>query len=204
MRLRGRFGGELVSYSVKPNYRMLGPRFGKNMPEVAAAVSALPADELAAKVSAAQNVTVELGGEEHVLAPEDLLVDTEQRENYAVEQEGDMTVALATMVTPELAREGLARELLHHVQNTRKAAGLEIEDRIHLALEGPQQVVEVIAEYGDWLRQETLSETLTMGPAGGEGMAAETGEIAPRGGDGGYREELKVNGLPVAVTVAKA
>jgi len=139
-----------------------------------------------------------------VLAPEDLVVDSEQRENYAVEQEGDMTVALDTTVTPELAREGLARELLHHVQNTRKAAGLEIEDRIHLALEGPQQVAEVIAEYGDWLRQETLSETLTLGPGGGEVMPAESGDIAPRTGNGPYREELKVNGLPVAVTVAKA
>src|SRR5665648_30457 len=196
--------GELVSYTVKPNYRVLGPRFGKRMPELAAAVSALPAAELAAKVSAGQTVTVELGGEEQVLAPEDLVVDSEQRENYAVEQEGDMTVALDTTVTPELAREGLARELLHHVQNTRKAAGLEIEDRIHLALEGPQQVAAVIAEYGDWLRQETLSETLTLGPGGGEVMPAESGDIAPRTGNGPYREELKVNGLPVAVTVAKA
>ncbi len=196
--------GGLVSYTVKPNYRVLGPRFGSRMPELAAAVSALPAAELAAKVSAGQSVTVELGGEEQVLAPEDLVVDSEQRENYAVEQEGDLTVALDTTVTPELAREGLARELLHHVQNTRKAAGLEIEDRIHLALEGPHQVAEVIAEYGDWLRQETLSETLTMGSGGEEGAAAEAGDTAPRSGDGRYREELKVNGLPVAVTVAKA
>ncbi len=195
--------GELVSYRVKPNYRTLGPRFGKSMPEVAAAVAALDGAEVDRLLKAGEPVPVVVVGEPFELSDDDILVETEQREGFVIEREGDLVVALSTELTPELRREGLARELVHHVQNTRKAAGLQIEDRIHLTLEGPDEIVAMLEEFGEWVQKETLSVTLEFLPAS---PAPETAESGAADGDtrGDYSERLAVNGLPVTITVRRA
>jgi isoleucyl-tRNA synthetase len=198
---------ELVSYVVKPNYRTLGPRFGKNMPAVAAAVAALPADETGDRVAAGRTVLVTVDGHDYEFAPEDFAVETHQREGYQVEREGGVAVAIATALTPELVREGLARELVHHIQNTRKAADFQIDDRIHLWVNGPTEVAEMLAVHGDWVKKETLAVSLEIGAtltgSAADATAATISEGATAGPQGHY-EELKVNGLPVTVRVAKA
>ncbi len=183
--------GELVSYLVKPNYRTLGPRFGKAMPEVAAVVGALDGAEVDRLLKAGESVPVLALGELHELNADDLLVETEEREGFAIEREADLVVALSTELTPALRQEGLARELVHHIQNTRKAAGLRIEDRIHLTVEGPAEIAAVLAEAGGLIKKETLAVSLAGSATLGEAEA------------GGHREELKVNGLPVVVTVRR-
>ena len=100
---------------------------------------------------------VSVDGVEHRLTEEDLVVETHQREEFAVEREGDLVVGLSTALTPELRQEGLARELVHHVQNTRKAAGFNIEDRIHLWVEGPADVQAMLEDFAEWVKKETLS-----------------------------------------------
>ena len=200
---------DMVSYSVKPNYRTLGPQFGKSMPEVAAAVAALPPAEVARAFAAGEAIGICVGGRDHELSPEDLLVESSQREGLVVEQEGDWVVGLTTEVTPELAREGLARELVHHVQNVRKAAGLQVEDRIALRLVGPAEVDAVVAEYRDWMMRETLSVSVETPPghgaataaAGEAGAAGQAGAATP--GDEDFSEQVKVNGLPVTITVSR-
>jgi isoleucyl-tRNA synthetase len=192
---------ELVSYVVKPNYRTLGPKFGKNMPAVAAAVSALPADETGDKIASGRSVMVTVAGpdgapgHEYEFTPEDFAVETHEREGFKVEREGGLAVAIATALSPELLSEGLARELVHHIQNTRKAADFQIDDRIHLRVTGPAEVTEMLAVHGDWVMKETLALDLEV-TTGGEGGAA-----APAGA---YSEALKVNGLAVTVEVWKA
>jgi isoleucyl-tRNA synthetase len=196
---------ELVSYVIKPNYRTLGPKFGKNMPAVAAAVAALPADETGDRVGGGRSVMVKVDGREYEFAPEDFVVEAHEREGFRVEREGGIAVAISTRLSAELLREGLARELVHHVQNTRKAAGFQIDDRIHLRVSGPNEVAEMLREHGEWVQKETLAVTLDV--EGGDPCAP-----SPVGGDaesdaalaGGYREQVKVNGLPVTIEVAKA
>lgn len=195
--------GGLVSYRVKPNYRTLGPRFGKSMPDLAAAVAALDGAEVDRLLKAEEHVAVVVGGESHELGGDDLLVETEQRQGFVIEREGDLVVALSTELTPELRREGLARELVHHVQNTRKAAGLQIEDRIHLTLEGPDEIGAMLEDFGEWVQKETLSVTLGSLPGS---PTPEAGGPGATDGDtrGGYSERLTVNGLPVTITVRRA
>ncbi|MCZ7664171.1 MAG: DUF5915 domain-containing protein [Thermoleophilia bacterium] len=183
------FAGEatdLVAYQVKPNYRTLGPRFGKAMPEAAAVVAALPGDVVVRRLEAREPVTVEVAGEKHDLGADDLLVDVRRREGFAIEREGDLMVGLSTVLTPELESEGLARELVHHVQNTRKAAGFRVEDRIALSVRGPQAIAGMIEEHAESIKKETLSVVLKT-----------DGEIE------GYREELSINGLPVVLTMSR-
>jgi isoleucyl-tRNA synthetase len=198
--------GELVSYVVKPNYRTLGPKFGKNMPAVAAAVAALPADETGDQIASGRPVMVTVSdagggaGHEYEFAPDDFAVETHEREGYKVEREGGLAVAISTVLTPELLSEGLARELVHHIQNTRKAADFQIDDRIHLRVAGPVELADMLVRHGDWVKKETLAVSLDVSATAPEGAPPADG-VAPAGA---YRESLKVNGLPVTVEVAKA
>jgi isoleucyl-tRNA synthetase len=114
-----------------------------------------------------------------------------------VEREGGVAVAISTVLSPELVREGLARELVHHIQNTRKAADFQIDDRIRVRLAGPAEIAEMLAVHGEWVQKETLAVSLEVSEAGGQATPGD----APAGS---YREELKVNGLPVTVEVSKA
>jgi isoleucyl-tRNA synthetase len=182
---------ELVSHEVKPNYRTLGPRFGKVMPEVAALVAALPGEQVVRLLAAGEPVKVSLADRDEELSAEDLLVETTQREGLVVDREGDLVVGLSTALTKELAQEGLARELVHHVQNTRKAAGFRVEDRILLTVDGPEEVLETLDVHREWVAKETLSVSLMVG------------STEPLGGEA-YQDELVVNGLPVTVTVVRA
>ena len=188
---------ELVSYVIKPNYRTLGPKFGKNMPAVAAAVAALPADETGDRISAGRSVKVNVESHQYEFTPEDFVVETREREGFKVERDGGIAVAILTRLSSQLVQEGLARELVHHVQNTRKAAEFQIDDRIHLGISGPDEIAEMLAVHGEWVRSETLAVSLTVADDAAPGQLVLTGS-------GFFREELKVNGLPVTVEVSRA
>jgi len=188
---------DLVSFQVKANYRTLGPRFGKAMPEVAAAVAALEGADVARRLAAGEWVRILVGGAEEELGADDLVVETRQREGFAVQDEADLVVGLLTTLTPELRREGLARELVHHVQNTRKAAGFRIEDRIRLAIEGPDEVLAMLADFAEWVKHETLSTDLTASLSAGEDLGSDKSRSEA------YSESVSVNGLVVRVAVER-
>ena len=114
---------ELGSYEIKPNYRSLGPRFGKAMPQVAAAVAALDPAHVAAALREGTHVGLSIDGHDHELGPDDLSLVMKPLEGYQLEREGSHAVALELELDDELRREGLAREVVHAVQNARKAAG---------------------------------------------------------------------------------
>ena len=111
---------ELGSYEIKPNYRSLGPRFGKLMPQVAAAVESLDPAHVAAAVRAGTRVGVSVDGHDHDLGPDDLQLAMKPLDGYQLEREGSHAVALELQLDDELRREGLAREVVHAVQNARK------------------------------------------------------------------------------------
>jgi isoleucyl-tRNA synthetase len=161
---------EQVSYSAKPNYRALGPRFGKKMPQVAAAVAALDAAHVASVLAEGGEIGIAIDGSDHSLGPDDVTLALEPLEGYEVEAEAGHAVALQLELDDDLRREGLAREIVHAVQNARKAAGLEITDRIDLTLAGDPDLLEAAQAHQDYLAGEVLATSVTY--EGSNGAAA--------------------------------
>jgi isoleucyl-tRNA synthetase len=154
--------GELGSYEVKPNYRSLGPRFGKLMPQVAAAVAALDPGHVADALRDGGRVGVNIAGHDHELGAEDLALAMRPLEGYQLEREGSHAVALELELDEQLRREGLAREVVHAIQNARKGAGLRVEDRIDLALGGDEELLAAARDHEDYVAQETLAVSVAF------------------------------------------
>jgi len=161
---------ELVSYTAKPNYRALGPRFGKRMPQVAAAVEALDAAHVARVMADGGEVGINVEGDEHTLGPEEITLALEPLEGYEVEAEAGHAVALQLELDDELRREGLAREIVHAVQNARKEAGLEITDRIALGLGGDPELLDAARAHQDYLAGEVLATSVEYDVAEGASL----------------------------------
>jgi isoleucyl-tRNA synthetase len=164
---------ELGSYDVKPNYRTLGPRFGKLMPQVAAAVAALEPAHVAAALRDGGRVAISIEGHDHELGGDDLTLALQPLDGYQLEREGSHAVALDLHLDEELRREGLAREVVHAVQNARKGAGLQVEDRIELRLGGDAELLAAAREHQAYLAQETLALKIAF-DASGNGAADTT------------------------------
>ena len=147
---------ELGRFELKPNYRSLGPRFGKQMPRVAAAVAALDP----AALREGREVGLNLDGHEHRIGPEDVQLVLQPLEGYQVERSGTHAVALDLELDDELRRETLAREIVHAVQAARKGAGLRVEDRIALTLGGDDALIEAARAHEEYVTSETLAVEL--------------------------------------------
>ena len=158
---------ELGRFELKPNYRALGPRFGKQMPQVAAAISALDP----AKLRAGERAGVNVNGQDHEIGPEDVTMVLQPLEGYQVERSGTHAVALNLEIDDELRREGLAREVVHAVQSARKNAGLDVEDRISLTLAGDEELLAAAREHQDYVAGETLATSLEFDGAQGDERA---------------------------------
>jgi isoleucyl-tRNA synthetase len=163
---------DLVSYEAKPNYRALGPRFGKQMPQVASAIAALDPGSVAEAISGARHVGISIDGAEHELQPEDISLTLVPLEGYEVEAEAGHAVGLALELDDELRREGLAREIVHAVQNARKEAGLDITDRISLTLAGDDELLEAARAHERYIAGETLATSVSYEGADASGQAA--------------------------------
>jgi isoleucyl-tRNA synthetase len=151
---------ELVSYAVKPNYRSLGPRFGKRMPQVAAAVAALDPVHVAAVMADGGEVGINVDGDEHAIGSDEVTLSLQPLDGYEVEAEAGHAVALQLELDDELRREGLAREIVHAVQNARKEAGLEITDRIALNLGGDEELLAAAREHQPYVAGEVLATSV--------------------------------------------
>jgi isoleucyl-tRNA synthetase len=152
-------GDDLVSYEVKPNFRELGKRYGKNTPKVAAAVTGADPAEFVGTLRATGTVAVDVadvGGVD--LGPGDVIVTERPRSGWAVESAAGETVALDLTVTPGLRRAGLTREVIRLVQEARKASGLEITDRIELWWTSRDaELTEALEQYGAEVAGEVLA-----------------------------------------------
>ena len=154
---------ELGRFELKPNYRTLGPRFGKQMPQVAAAIAALDPSRIREGGRAGVNVD----GRDHEIGPDDVTLVLQPLEGYQVERSGTHAVALNLELDDELRREGLAREVVHAVQAARKNAGLDVEDRIALTLGGDDELLAAAREHQEYVAGETLATSLEYDGAGG-------------------------------------
>ncbi len=170
---------ELVQYRILPVNKTLGPRFGKAFPAVRQALSAADPYAVAATVAAGQPVAVVVDGEVVELAPEDVLVQAEPRPGFQVtnDPQRGIVVALDTVITPELKAEGLAREVVRHVQQMRKDADFQLSDRIQATYQTADAgLAAAIQQYGGYIQQETLSLSLDAGEPAADAYVA-TGDF---------------------------
>src|SRR3954447_5627876 len=156
---------ELVHYDVNPNYRALGPRFGKLMPQAAAAIEALDAAAVADAIAGNRKIGINVDGREHELESEDVTLVMRPLDGYRVEAEAGRAVALALELDDELRSEGVVREIVHAIQNARRDAGLEVTDRIKLALGGDAELLDAARAHEDYLAGETLATTVSYDSA---------------------------------------
>ncbi len=187
---------QLGRYEVKANYRRLGPIFGKDMPLAAEAIAALDPQHVAAVVLSGQDggaLGISVGGREHTLAAEDLILTMSAPDGYSVEREGAHAVALELKIDDDLRREGQAREIVHAVQNARRDAGLEVEDRIALVLSGPSQLLAAAEAHRDYLAGETLAVELHLLAEGAQ---------QPNGP--AQRASATIDGLPLSISLRRA
>ncbi len=183
---------ELGRYEVKANYRRLGPLFGAEMPQVAAAIAALdPAHVAATLASAEDELGISVGGREHTLSGEDLILTMLAPEGYSVEREGAHAVALDLAIDEDLRRDGRSREIVHAVQSARKNAGLAVEDRVALRLSGDPALLEAAERHRDHLTGETLAIDLLLGE--GENHTAAD-----------HSEQATIDGLDITIALSRA
>ena len=160
----------IVEYRFKPNLRLLGKKYGKQVPALTAALKDLAGDVARAAahtVEAGQPVQLTVDGQTFALLPEEVLVESSAPAGYAVAEDNGLIVALNTAISPELRLEGAARDLVRSVQDARKHAGLAISDRIALYLTSASEgelLAQTVAAWGDYLRGETLATSLSVGP----------------------------------------
>jgi isoleucyl-tRNA synthetase len=170
---------DVFVYDLKPDLGVVGPRYGRLVPAIRAALAEAPT-EVGVRAAAGEGVTVEVEGEEVTLSPEELLVEPRQREGYALERETGLSVALSTTLDKDLLDEGLVRELVHRVQNLRREKGFEIEESISVGLSGNPRVSSVLeGRWGDYFKTEVLAKELSLdagAPGGGSERVTVDGE----------------------------
>ena len=154
--------GEAVSFTVKPFPKQLGQKYGNKFPGLAKAITALDANLVAPVFLAGQPVKVMLEGQEYDILPEEVEVRADAKAGFAVAAEGAYLAALVTDLTPELVREGLAREFVRRVQDLRKTADLDVADRIKVNVVATPGLKEAIDANRDYVTAETLTVELNF------------------------------------------
>ena len=150
-----------MTLEAKPNFRALGKKFGKKTPLAAQAVAAFDSEQLRPFLHG-EPLVVSVEGESHELGPDDLTIVRRASGSLVVQEDAGFFAAIDPTVTPELKREGYARELISRVQRMRKEAGFAVSDRISLTVAGGPEVKDVIDAHGAWIADEVLATELVF------------------------------------------
>ncbi len=177
---------QYLTYSFKPQLKTVGPKYGRQLGDIKAALSSLDGTAAKKQLDETGVLTLALPSGEVRLAEEDLLISTEQTAGYYAVSEYDRTVALDTAITPELKEEGFLREVVSKLQTMRKEGGMEVTDRIRVTFAAAGYAADVLAKNREAIMGEVLA------------VAFDAGEPA------GYVKEWDVNGEPVTFGVEKA
>jgi isoleucyl-tRNA synthetase len=146
---------------IKPNFKVLGPRFGKQMKEVSALINGMEQEQIAA-FEAAGSFEITVGGEARSLNLEDVEIVSEDIPGWLVANEGSLTVALDINISEELRKEGMARELINRIQNIRKESGFDVTDKIEVLIERHEMVSEAVESHGEYIGSQTLARTVSL------------------------------------------
>lgn len=156
---------EAVSHTLKPLPKQLGQKYGNKFPLIQRAVLALDPEAAAKTLTSGRPLLVTVEGVDYDLLPDEIEVKAMAREGFAVAEEGAYVAALVTELTPDLVREGLAREFVRRVQDLRKQADLDVADRIALYVTASDGLKAAVQAYHDYIIAETLTVTLKFAPA---------------------------------------
>ena len=155
----------LVKYAYKPNLKTLGPKYGKLLNALRTKLPEL-GDAVLAPLRRGQNLTVELEGQSVDLTPDDVLVNTEQAAEWVCSDDAGIQVAISTVLTPELIREGMSRDFVRQVQQLRKDANLNITERIRIQYHSEENTIQaMVAEWGNYIKGETLADSISFQPS---------------------------------------
>ena len=146
---------------IKPDFKKLGPRYGKIMKALAAAIQQMSQDDINA-FEKAGTFTLQVDGQEAVLERADVEIISEDIPGWLVANEGRLTVALDITVTDELKKEGLARELVNRIQNLRKSSGFEITDKVNITLASSAEMDGAVEAYQEYIKSQVLANNLVV------------------------------------------
>jgi isoleucyl-tRNA synthetase len=151
----------MIVKKIRLDFKALGPKFGKNMKEAAALLQGLSTAEIN-RFQQDGSYTLHVGGETVQVLRSDVEILTDDIPGWLLATEGAYTVALDIQITPELLREGLARELVNKIQNLRKSSGLEVTDRIHILVQNHPALIEAIESNKEYICAETLANSIEI------------------------------------------
>ncbi len=150
----------LITKRIKPNFKTLGPKYGKQMKQISVLVATFTQEQIA-EVEANNGINVEINGEKLPLVIEDFEITSEDMPGWLVASEGKLTVALDITITPELKLEGVARELVNRIQNIRKDSGFDVTDKIKVEIESNDLVNGSIDVFAEYIASQTLAISVT-------------------------------------------
>ena len=176
---------DFTSYTFKPQLKTVGPKYGKMLNGIRAALDGLDGNAAMDELNASGALKLDVNGQEITLFQEDLLIETAQVPGFVSEDDNGITVVLDTNLTEELREEGFVREIISKIQTMRKEAGFEVTDKISVTYEGSEKAESIFEKNAGSIGNEVLAEKITKG------------ELS------GYSKEWKINGEPVRMGVRK-
>ena len=166
----------VIVKQIKPNFKVLGPRFGKDMKLIAAEISKFGQEEIQ-QIERTGSITVAINGKSIILEGEEVEISSQDIEGWLVANSGSLTVALDITITEELKNEGIARELVNRIQNIRKESGLEVTDKINIKLLKNEAIEKAVAANESYIKTETLTAGLQFLDVLDEGLEVEFDEL---------------------------
>ena len=152
---------DILIKQIKPNFKVLGPKFGKDMRFIAAEVGKFTQEDIN-KIEKDKNISINVNEKNITLSLEDVEISSKDIEGWLVANEGALTVALDVTITDDLRKEGIARELVNRIQNARKDTGLEVTDKIKLTVLNYANLKDSINDNKDYIMSETLTKELVF------------------------------------------
>ncbi len=152
---------DILVKQIKPNFKTLGPRFGKDMKLIASEIGKFDAEDIK-KIEQKGSIDVDCNGKILTLGLEDVEITSQDIEGWLVANEGGLTVALDVTISDELRKEGIARELVNRIQNLRKDSGFEVTDRISVQLQKDNNIEEAVSTNLEYIKTETLTNNISI------------------------------------------
>jgi isoleucyl-tRNA synthetase len=165
--------------SIKPNFKVLGPRFGKDMKEIARKINEFSAEDIQ-KIERDGEIQVEVSGNLLTLENGDVEITSQDIEGWLVANSGNITVALDITISDDLKKEGIARELVNRIQNIRKDSGFEVTDKIDVTLQKDGTVEEAVQQNIEYIKTETLTANLDLAEEVNNGLEVSFDEVTTR------------------------
>jgi isoleucyl-tRNA synthetase len=152
-------GSGMLVKQIKPDFKTLGPRFGKDMKAVATVISGFGQEQISQLEKEGQ-ISVLINEKSAILALDDVIISSQDIEGWLVANANGVTVALDVTITPDLRNEGIARELVNRIQNLRKDSGFEVTDRVEVTLQENERLKDAVSQNLEYIKEETLTEVL--------------------------------------------